>query len=222
MRMSIVLAVSLALLGVYCGYRIAALEGRVDALTKRLGAPSPSREPATQGASPAEGYEQRIRALEKDARSLRADLHTLEEATGERPTAAELERPASPEQILSVVTREQNRIRDRQLEFHRARWVEWRDAALSAFANDQHLTEVQSEDVRQLLVKETDRLIEILRRPDVLENPAQAATDWAAVLDDTDAIVLRVLDPGQRTAWRQGRALERRTFWPWLPKSENE
>jgi hypothetical protein len=228
MHVSIVLAASLAGFVAYSGHRAAQLEQRVDALSKRLGAPAPqagpagASKPAATDAPNTAGYEQRLAALEAATHGLRDDLHTLEEATGNVP-APDLPQPNNnPQAILDVVSHEQNRIRDRMLEFHRARWMDYRKAALAKFAEAVQLRPDQTEELDHLLGIETDKLVEIMRRPETLEDPEQAAADWAEVLDETDRSALRVLDTMQRVPWTNGRSLERQTFWPWLPKTKSE
>jgi cell division protein FtsB len=206
-----VIAVAVALSGLL-GYRVVRLEQRVGALSRQLGA---------QGASAAAGeqrnYEQRLSALEREARALRDDLETLEKATGERPAVAAIDTAANAQQILSVVGREQERIRDRQLQFHRARWLEWRESALDNFAQAHRLSPVQTEQLHQLLAAEVEALVEILRRPDVAENPERASNDWLDRLELTDRAAHNILDAAQVGPWDTARAIERRVFWPWLP-----
>lgn len=218
MRTSAVLALALVLSASYFGYRITRLEQRIDALNKQLGAP-PATPPldAAHDEKPLAGHEQRLTALEQGLHALRDDLRTLEEATADKPQVADLSAPGASQKILSLVAGEQNRIRDRQLQFHRERWVEWRQAALKEFAERQGLTPAQSEQLRQLLTDEVDKMVDILRRPDALENPDQATKDWAATLEETDNSAHRVLEPAQRGPWDDSRTLERRVLWPWLP-----
>src|SRR4051794_8926033 len=141
MRISALLAVALVLAGSYFGYRITRLEQRIEALNKQLGEPpaAPLRD-AEHDQKPLAGHEQRLTALEQDLHALREDLRTLEEATADKPQAADLNAPGASQQILSLVAREQNRIRDRQLQFHRNHWVDWRAAALADFAQRVGLT----------------------------------------------------------------------------------
>jgi hypothetical protein len=128
-----------------------------------------------------------------------------------------LDKAGAEERILSVVGRAQERIRDRQLQFHRARWLEWRETALDDFSERFGLSGRQNDQLHQLLSDETDAMVEILRRPDTLENPEKAAHDWSTMLEQTDLAAHRVLDPAQVGPWDQARAAERKTLWPWLP-----
>jgi hypothetical protein len=213
------LAAALLVCG-FLGYRTIRLEQRVDALGRQLGAPNAggAAGAAASGKAQTSGdHEQRLRSLEQEARALRDDLQTLEEATGERTTAA-VDPSGSDQRILSVVTREQERIRDRQLEFHRARWLEWREGALDNFAQTNRLSPVQTDQLHRLLADEVDALVQLLRRPDVAENPERAANDWLDRLELTDRAAHNILAEPQISAWDQARTVERRVFWPWLPE----
>jgi hypothetical protein len=214
----IVLAAALTLCG-FLGYRTVRLEQRIDALRRQLGAPGAGAGAAGKVANPpvTGDHEQRLRTLEQEARALREDLRTLEKATGERPELA-VNAASSDQRILSVVTREQERIRDKQLEFHRARWLEWREGALDNFAQTNRLSPTQTDQLHRLLAAEVDALIQLLRRPDVAENPERAANDWLDRLELTDRAAHNLLEPAQVTAWDEARTVERRVFWPWLPQ----
>ena len=216
MRTWALLAVAVAVCG-YLGFRVFSLERRLDIVSARLGAPD-ARTPgaASAGAGPGD-HEQRLRVLERDLRSLRDDLRSLEQATGEKVEPAAAPTEGGDQRILSVVEREQKRIRDKQLQFHRTRWLEWRQAALEEFADKYGLTAQQEEQVERLLTQEIDALTEILRRPDVLENPERASEDWLTVLEATDRAARGVLNPAQLAPWEAARTLERRVLWPWLP-----
>jgi hypothetical protein len=215
MRTTVLLALALVLSGIYFSYRIARLEQRLDTLNAKLGQPEPTPIAGSGPPKPASGHEQRLAALESDLRSLRDDMRTLEQAVSAPPSTLA---PGSDQQILSVVGREQERIRDRQLEFHRTRWVGWRESALGSFSARNNLAPVQTEELRKLLTSEVDQMIEILRRPDSAENPEKATKDWVAMLRQTDEAARSVLDPAQRSSWDAERAVERHVLWPWLPE----
>lgn len=212
MRIWLVLSITLGACA-YLGYRVFVLEQQLGA----LGAADAG------GAAPLQrqgGHEQRLHAVEEELAALRADLRTLEKATGDMGGPApgiDLNDPQADEHILSVLDREQSRIRDRHLEFHRERWIEWRRDALDSFAQSEELSPWQTEQLHQLLADEIDMLVEILRRPDAAENPERASSEWLDRLETTDRAAHRVLDPEKATAWDTARAVERRVFWPWLP-----
>ncbi len=204
----------------FFGYRTVRLEQRIDALERQLGAPEVAAGSAGKTARqepPPGDHEQRLRTLEQEARALRDDLQTLEKATGERPEPA-VNTASADQRILSVVTREQERIRDKQLEFHRARWLEWREGALDNFAQTNRLSPVQTDQLHRLLADEVEALVQLLRRPDVAENPERAANDWLDRLELTDRAAHNLLDAPQTKAWDDARTVERRVFWPWLPQ----
>jgi hypothetical protein len=204
------------------GYRVVRLEQRVGALSKQLGNPPPADGDGKAVAQSPQGrgdYEQRLSALAREITALREDLQSLEEATGERPPpTAAFDAPGGEQRILSVIEREQNRIRDRQLQFHRARWLEWRQEALDKFAQMHNLSPVQTQRVYEVLAAEIEALVELMKRPDFAENPERAASDWLERLELTDSAAHEILDPPQRFAWDAARTHERNTFWPWLPK----
>jgi hypothetical protein len=211
-------AVALALVSSLLVYRIVSLDQRIDVLSKKVAQATGST--GSSGSDPkakALGLERRVATLEAKVQALQTDLRELEQADL-APSALQgaANKPAD-DQILSVVGRVQDRIRDRQLQFHRARWLKWRASALDGFAEQLGLSSWQTEQLHQLLSDEVDGMIEIMRRPEALENPEQAASEWQARLDQTDTAARRVLEPSQLSAWEQARAAERQTLWPWLP-----
>ena len=222
MRISALLALALVLGGSYFGYRVARLEQRVDALQLQLGRPAPEGTASDKpdGAGTGGGHEHRLLALERDVTSLRDELRTLEQARARKGESTAAQAAGNEKQILSVVDREQSRIRDRQLEFHRTRMIEGREAALEDFAQRYGLSPSQTDQLHELLTDEVDRMVEILRRRESLENPEQATADWMATLEQTDDAAHRVLDPAQRGPWDQARAVERHVLWPWLPNDK--
>ena len=214
--MLLVCAAAIALLAV----RVLQLEGQLDRAERLLGVRG-SAAPGSSGPAPEPGkpvgLEPRLVAVEKELRALREDVHTLEKAT---ETTLALPAPganADPRQILSVVKGESDRIRDRQLDFARARWTEGRKEALELFATEHKLDGQQKEQIQEILDSESDKLVAVLRKPDVLENPEQMAADWNAVLRDTDRAAAGILEPNAVAAWTTARTIERRVLWPWLP-----
>jgi hypothetical protein len=211
-------AAGVALFG-FLGFRILDLEQRVDALSAQLGAPAE----ATQGAAPSrtttltvapQGYEKRLAALEQRVKALSAAPKP--QAAPDTPGNARLH---DDEAILSVVERENQRVRDVQLEWSRSRWLEQREAQLTLFASWLKLEPKQVEALHTSLEHEVNALVEVLKRPNLLDEPDQVAADWAAVLEETDKEAAAVLTPDQRVWWTQGRTAERKTLWPWLPNA---
>jgi hypothetical protein len=205
-------AAAVALLGV----RVVQLESQLERAERRLGVQIDAA-PGTANAPAPVGLEPRLTSVEEDLRALRDDLRTLEKATESTLAMPTADSNPDPRQILSVVKGEAERIRDRQLEFARARWTEGRRAALDTFAVQHALAPEQKSQIQELLDDESDKLVAVMRKPDVLENPEQMAADWNAVLRDTDRAATGVLDPQQVPAWSMARTIERRVLWPWLP-----
>jgi len=220
MRFWVIAGVALALGGSLLVYRVVSLEEQVAALRRRLG-PEVAASAPQAGPKPVTSHEQRILALEADVRAMREELDSLDLPGSTlrpgAPTAGLDKAGGAEQQILLIVERKANRIRDKQLEFHRSRLMEWREGALDGFAQQFGLSPWQTEQLHQLLSDEVDKMVEILRKPESAENPEQGVADWVATLEQTDNAAHRVLDPAQNAAWDQARMVERRVFWPWLP-----
>jgi hypothetical protein len=213
-------AALVAFLG-YLGFRIVDLEGRVANLTRQLGA-APNSAPeqtshtdvhSSAAAAAPQGFAQRLAALEQHVQALRLERQRVEKPQG----------PAlDDKEILSVVERENNRVKDVQLEWNRARWIENRDEQLTAFSKTYGLTPEQTANLQKAMRTEVDTMVELLRRPGLLDDPDQAASDWQNMLDTTDKSAKQVLNPAQLGAWNQVRTFERRLLWPWLPNNLNK
>jgi HAMP domain-containing protein len=204
----------------FLAFRIVDLEQRVASISRQLDAAAPASETEDAGTSPNDthgsGYEHRIRALEKR-------VHELEAKALVRDRPAPLANdPQTENAVLSVVEREQSRIRDVQLEFHRGHWIQQRNAALTVFAQTYGLSTEQVVEIQKALEQEVDAMVDQLRRPTLLEDPDQAASDWQTMLDDTDARARKVLTPEQLAAWEKGRLFERQVLWPWLRSPLNK
>lgn len=219
MRILTVVAVVALISSAYLGFRLVSLETRMQSLSDQLGKPVLTTAPDGSPAKPASGHEPRLVALEHDIKSLREDLTTLEAATG---NVADVRDPADGKrQILSVVEQEQKRILDRRLQFDRKRWLEMREVSLEKFAEQHNLSPQQVEQLRVLLARELDGIVEVMRRKEILENPEQASSDWKVLLEETDRTATRLLNPAQIDAWNTARAVERLVLWPWLPIKNN-
>jgi hypothetical protein len=224
MRMGTFMAAAalVAIIG-FLGFRILDLEQRVAGVTHQLGSAPSEPEVATSGADAgphpsstvvaAGGYEQRLRALEKRVQELQASIKKLDKI------GASTDPVQADKEILSVIERESSRLRDVQLEWHRQRWVEARETQLSLFARQFGLSPQQTESLHKVLDHEVDEMVKQLRRPTLLEDPDQGASDWQAMLDETDREAQKILTPAQRAAWDQGRTFERKFLWPWLPNN---
>lgn len=225
MRANVVAVVLIALMGGFVWYRQASLERRVDQLTAQLGAGSeaaesagsgepehdPSADPGASAARAIGSQAARLSALEAGLKSVQADVRSLEKATGDSM------KMVTDQQILSVMKQQGTKVMDSQLKFHRERWLEQREVALNDFSRRLGLNQTQNDQLWDLLSTETDKMIEILKNPDLAEDPERAARVWKESLLDTDAEAHRVLGPQEAAVWDQVRLVERRLLWPWLP-----
>jgi hypothetical protein len=218
----VVVLAALALAG-FLGYRQWILERRVDELARQLGAAqsgdtvaaqapdNDSNAPAIPPAAPP-SYAERMQALEKALASVRADVRSLERATEDLP-----DKGASDQQILNVMKAQGAKTMEKQLNYHRDRWLEQREAVLNAFVQRNNLSQAQSDQLWGLLSGEIDKMIDILKNPESFEDPERAATAWRDMLLATDSAAHKVLDRNAAIAWDQQRQVERKFLWPWLP-----
>jgi hypothetical protein len=208
------------------GFRIIDLEQRVAGLDKEL------RDRESQGPSdaPSQPSERTIsnvapKAYETQIRTLEARVAALESGRPELPVPSGnlgADRLRQEQSILSVMERENSRIRDVQLEWHKGRWIETRKQQLAAFAYAQNLEPAQTAELYQSMESELDGLVEVMKRPNFAEEPDQIASDWLKVLSQTDHRAHEVLNPAQYQTWLQVRVFERRVLWPWLPDTAAE
>lgn len=211
-----------AALAVFLGYRQWSLERRVEVLIQELGSAGPGPDeiapPAPERDSLAahggESHAGRLRTLETALASVRADVRSLEKATGDMAPV----KPVSDQQILSVMKQQGAKFMETQLAYHRERWLDQREVALNDFSRRFGLNSQQSDQLWRLASSEIDKMVEILRKPESFENPERFALEWKRILLDTDAGVHRVLDQQKAVAWDQARFVERKLLWPWLPE----
>jgi hypothetical protein len=223
MRSYVVVVLAALGLVVFFGYRQWTLEKRVDELARQLGAAqrgdtvaaqapnNDSSAPAIPPAAPA-SYAERMQKLEKGLASVRADVRSLEAATADLP-----DKGASDQQILNVMKAQGAKTMEKQLSYHRDRWLEQREAVLNAFAQRNKLSQAQSDQLWGLLSGEIDKMIDLLKNPESFEDPERAATAWRDMLLATDSAAHKVLDRDAAIAWDQQRQVERKFLWPWLP-----
>jgi frataxin-like iron-binding protein CyaY len=221
MRANVVTIVIIALMGGFFWYRQSSLERRIDELTEQLGAANAvaGEESAVPDAVPKAGepaaaigsHATRLSALEAGLKAIHADLRSLEKATGDGT------KMVTDQQILSVMKEQGSKVMENQLKFHRERWLEQRETALNDFSRRYGLNQTQNDQLWDLLSSETDKMVEILRNPELAEDPERAARVWKESLLDTDAEAHRVLDPQKAVLWDQARFAERKLLWPWLP-----
>jgi hypothetical protein len=217
-----IIAGLLGIFAVHLSQRVVELERRVAALEPLEGdEPVASKEnagglPNTTGRAP---VEKRLEAIEDDLAQLQEDYAGLDQQL-----AAGGGTPGAPDEarILDVVTRAQNRVRDRQLEFHVEHWKRTRSQLLDHFAEQTKLERWQTEQLRELLDHELDAWFELYTRPEMIENPERAAEEWQRQLDETDLEAVRLLDPLQKSNWHAARYAERQTLWPWLPSLQKQ
>ncbi len=224
MRSYVVAIAAVALTGFF-GYRQWKLEQRIDEITRELGAAAADdSESAPASARASDGSEAvkeaarthaaRLAALETTLASVRADIRSLEKATGDMPQG----QPVSDQQILTVMKEQGQKVVENQLKFHRERWLEQRELGLGQFTQRFGLNQQQSDQLWGLMSSEVDKFVEILRKPESYENPELMAKQWKEILYETDSAAHKFLDPQMSVAWDQTRYLERKTFWPWLPE----
>jgi hypothetical protein len=224
MRLSTFLAGASGLLVVgLLGFRIVNLEQQVNQLAKQLGpapeatgAPAVANAPATVGQT-TRALEDRVASLEKRLESLSKTRSAPISVAG--PGANNLQQE---EAILSVIERENSRIRDVQLEWHKARWLETRKQQLALFASQLNLQPAQSAELFRALEEELNSMTDVMRRPTFAEEPDQVAADWQKIITETDKRAKATLSPEQFAWWQQGRIFERKTLWPWLPDNSQE
>jgi hypothetical protein len=200
----------------FLGFRILDLEQRVAKLSEQVGlATEPAAPTAGSSAAQPKNYEQRISQLEQQLASITAAIsgprRVPEPNVGSKNLSKE-------EDILSVVERENSRVRDVQLEWHRARWLETRERQLVEFALQLKLEPHQTSQLRDVIEHEVDSMVDIMKRPNFADEPDQVASDWAAMLEATDKRAAEILTPQQQQFWGQGRLIERSVLWPWLPQ----
>jgi hypothetical protein len=198
------------------GYRLVQIDRRLDALEKRLGAPNRDSEHKASDTKPVP-LEERITELERRADQDSVNLGALELAATHVAPPTRAQHPPDDKAILSVVEREQNKVRDAQLDWQKGHWIEARENQLAAFSRQGNLTQAQTEQMRQVFQKEIDSMVDFLKRPALLTDPDEAIKEWRELLEDTDTEAGRILNPQQMTIWNQERFIERKILWPWIP-----
>lgn len=209
-------AVVVVALAALFGYRLVQIDHRLDALEKRLGSPARDSEHKSNDAKPAP-LEQRLSELERRADQDSVSLGALELAATHVAPPTRTQHAPDDKAIISVVEREQNKVRDAQLDWQKGHWVEARENQLAAFARQGNLTPAQTEQMRQVFQKEIDSMVDLLKRPALLTDPDEAIKEWRELLEDTDNEAGRILNPTQMTIWQQERFIERKILWPWIP-----
>lgn len=204
------------------GYRSMMLKRRVETLGRELGSgPSDAgtSEALSNGTSvlAASTHRERLAKLEQGVSEVRSRLKAIDYAVRGAPTLPD---PQHGKEILSVIQREKSRVLDVQLAWSRTHWQEAREEQLKRLGQDMGLSGQQVGQLRTTLTRELDAMVEVLRRPDLFEDPERTARDWQAILRSTDQTATDVLTPAQLQIWKQARAAERKLLWPWLPEEK--
>ena len=196
--------------------QLSALESRVEALTRSV-AQLESREPPV-----ARAQDRGVFVIQPDgglARGARATGPvTVDGREHGAPTQTAMTGKRAEKRILDVVEREQNRIVDQHLRFHKQRWLDAREEALAKFADDVQLSPTQNSRLDDLVRGEVDHMMEMLREPRFRDDPQAFVDEWDATLAATDHAIQAFLTPEQQEAWEIARAIERAVFFPWLPQ----
>jgi hypothetical protein len=216
---SYVVAIAAVAVALFLGYRQWTLERRLELLGLQLGAaaaaapqPAADHAPSVAPAAPS-SHAERLRLLETGLNALRADVRSLEKATADLPQ----EKAVTDQQILSVMKEQGAKVMEKQLKYHRDRWLDQRELALNSFTKRFSLDAGQNDQLWGLLSSEIDKMVEILSKPESFEDPENAAMVWKQILLDTDSAAHKLLQPQAAVAWDQQRLMERKVLWPWLP-----
>jgi hypothetical protein len=178
-------AVVVVALAALFGYRLVEIDRRLDALEKRLGAAHRDAEHKDADGKPVP-LEARLTELERRADQDSVNLGALELAATHVAPPTRAQHPADDKAILSVVEREQNKVRDAQLDWQKGHWIEARENQLEAFSRQGNLSQAQTQQLRQVFQKEIDSMVDLLKRPSLLTDPDEAIKEWRELLEDTD------------------------------------
>jgi hypothetical protein len=163
-----------------------------------------------------------LRARVDRLEALLDEVEVVEAQEGTTVSKAAIPDPGKKEKfqdyVRSVVRSEADRLRDEQLLKHRDALVENRMRAVSDFAKQAGLSPNQENSIASILTEEADRMVELLKQPEVLEEPPKALKKWGEMLKETDEQASEVLNPAQMLLYMQLRRLEQDALMPWLPK----
>ncbi len=185
---------------------------------------------------PDQQSDQRAEGQAEGLEELRARIERLEARLEEGATVRQAEATVDPaaalanpnkkgkfeDYVRSVLRNEADRLRDQQLLKHRDALVENRMRAVSDFAKQAGLSPNQEASVASILTEEADRMVELLKQPEVLEDPPRALEKWADMLKETDQQAAEVLNAAQMLLYMQLRKLEQDVLMPWLPKENRK
>ena len=180
-------------LGGFLVYRIFALEARVAALSQSLRSSSAISEgKESEASNQPNSWGKRIAGLEAQMAELKNRLNELPrgEPGLEKSAQAGLDKLLGSKQfderVLSVLDAETQRIVDAQLKWHRDAVIKYRMDSLTFFAADQKLSSGQLSALRAILEDEVDRMVEILRTPELLADREKGLAAWVEVIAQTD------------------------------------
>jgi len=183
--------------------------------------PQLDQQSGQQGEAQPEGLEELRERIERLEARLQEGAATGQQGSAIDPATA----MANPNRqgkfenyVRSVLRNEADRLRDQQLLKHRDALVENRMRAVTDFAKQAGLTANQEASIASILTEEADRMVELLKQPGVLDEPADALEKWENMLKDTDQQSAEVLNAAQMILYMQLRRLEQEVLMPWLPK----
>ena len=226
MRAWHVLLVAIALSGLLA-YRVVVLEARVTALSQSVQRWSEKLEGEKTAPSQAlNDYDKRLGEVETRLAEVKKRLN--ESSMGETPLEKNaqagldklLESKQFDERVLSVIDAETQRAMDSQLKWYRDAIVKYRMDALTYFAADQKLSSGQLSALRAILEDEVDRMVDILRTPELLADREKGLATWVEMIAQTDKDATEVLNEKQATVYRHLRRLEQQALTPWLPEKD--
>ena len=198
------------------GSRMMTLEDRVARMELRWATEdSPAAEPSTPlagadsglhtargtAAAAGPGDESELLSLRQEVAALRAELG-----------------PAGDRRIREVLARQQDEQMDKQLDYQRDQWIAARDDALADFAVKAQLNGEQRAQMKTLMDREIEQVVELLRQRDLRTDPRRLGVAWDEVLVNTDYEVRGLLSDWQQERWEEARAFERAVFLPFLPR----
>ena len=202
----------------YLFYRGTAADARLETLERKVGLLTVEQADAASASGHGAASPTGVRATAdvQGTAALRAEVTAL------RARLAQLEAPSDSQgahdEILDVVEAEQQRVFNRQLDFHQERWHEAREDVLEKLTARASLTKFQRKYLGNAMADEVDALAQLVRAPRALEDPEKFATDVMQVLDETSERVLSTLNPNQQRLWNLHRKHEREVTYPWLPR----
>jgi hypothetical protein len=205
------------------GLQVFRLSGEVRQLSRAVGgANNPGKGDAASPRSE-DPLSRRVATLEQELEATNgrvALLHARHQLAAGTATNAPADPDRTKEEVLSIVADETDRILVKQLLWHRSNLMSARKPGFRAFEQGAQLTPAQSQSVWGHLEAEADEFVDLLRIPELREDPEALVREIRAVLASTDDKVRRVLNADQIRQYEHGRALERAALMPWAQTLE--